>query len=68
MLKVEKRNGNIVDFENEKIEIAVGKAMKETERGLDEELAKKIAQLVREQFQKRDIVILKRSRMLWKYI
>lgn len=56
MLKVEKRNGNIVDFENEKIEIAVGKAMKETERGLDEELAKKIAQLVREQFQERDIV------------
>ena len=43
MLKVEKRNGQVVDFEKEKIEIAVSKAMKETEKGADEELAKQIA-------------------------
>lgn len=43
MLKVEKRNGQVVDFEKEKIEIAVLKAMRETEKGADEELAKQIA-------------------------
>lgn len=43
MLKVEKRNGKIVDFEKEKIEIAISKAMKETDKGLDEEVAKKVA-------------------------
>ena len=43
MLKVEKRNGQIVDFEEDKIEIAITKAMKETDKGSDEVLAKKIA-------------------------
>ncbi len=43
VLKVEKRNGQVVDFEKEKIEIAVLKAMRETEKGADEELAKQIA-------------------------
>lgn len=56
MLKVEKRNGNIVDFDNEKIEIAIGKAMKETEKGLDEALAKQIAELIREEFNELDVV------------
>lgn len=46
MLRVEKRNGNIVDFENEKIQIAISKAMDETEKGIDEELAKEIAENV----------------------
>jgi len=44
MLKVEKRNGTIVDFEGDKIEIAISKAMKETDKGDDEALSKKIAQ------------------------
>lgn len=44
MLKVEKRNGQVVDFEKEKIEIAVIKAMKETEKGADEALAKQVAE------------------------
>lgn len=43
MLKVEKRNGQIVEFQGEKIEIAVKKAMNETEKGIDEALAKEIA-------------------------
>lgn len=43
MLKVEKRNGIIVDFEREKIGEAVKKAMAETETGIDENLAKGIA-------------------------
>jgi ribonucleoside-diphosphate reductase alpha chain len=44
MLKVEKRNGMIVDFQEDKIEIAITKAMKETDKGADELVAKKIAQ------------------------
>ncbi len=56
MLKVEKRNGSIVDFENEKIEIAIGKAMKETDKGLDEVLAAQIAKLIFEEFQNLELV------------
>lgn len=56
MLKVEKRNGNIVDFENEKIEIAISKAMDETEKGIDEELAKEIAESVFQEFRNLDVV------------
>ncbi|MEW8973896.1 MAG: adenosylcobalamin-dependent ribonucleoside-diphosphate reductase [Tissierellaceae bacterium] len=56
MLKVEKRNGNIVDFENEKIEIAISKAMDETEKGRDEELAKEIARNVFQEFQELKVV------------
>ncbi|QQY79001.1 ribonucleoside-diphosphate reductase class II [Keratinibaculum paraultunense] len=43
MLKVEKRNGMIVDFDGEKIVNAICKAMAETEQGIDEEIAKGIA-------------------------
>ena len=43
MLKVEKRNGQVVDFEKEKIELAISKAMKETDKGLDEEVAASLA-------------------------
>lgn len=50
MLKVEKRNGKIVDFEGDKIEIAITKAMKETDKGADEEISKKISQGVYEEF------------------
>jgi len=56
VLKVEKRNGNIVDFENEKIEIAISKAMDETEKGIDEELAKEIAESVFQEFRNLDVV------------
>ena len=55
-MKVEKRNGSIVDFENDKIEIAVGKAMKETEKGLDESLAKEIAKLISDEFSETEVV------------
>ncbi|MGM0396031.1 MAG: adenosylcobalamin-dependent ribonucleoside-diphosphate reductase [Bacillota bacterium] len=50
MLKVEKRNGQIVDFEAEKIAIAVKKAMNETEKGIDEELAISIGENAVEAF------------------
>ena len=50
MLKVEKRNGQIVEFQGGKIEVAVKKAMNETEKGIDETLAKAIADKAMEQF------------------
>ena len=56
MLKVEKRNGSVVDFENEKIMIAISKAMRETEEGLDEDLATEIAENIEEEFKDRDAV------------
>jgi len=49
-LKVEKRNGNVVDFENEKIVIAITKAMKETDLGEDINLANEIAEQVKMEF------------------
>lgn len=56
MLKVEKRNGMIVDFDGEKIVIAVTKAMAETEDGIDEEIANKIAQEAYESFKDLDVI------------
>lgn len=56
MLKVEKRNGQVVDFEAEKIEIAVSKAMRETEKGADENLAKQIAEDTISEFSSLDVV------------
>jgi len=44
LLKVEKRNKQIVDFEPDKIAIAVEKAMNETDKGIDKELAKQIGE------------------------
>ncbi len=42
-MKVIKRNGSEVEFDKRKISNAIAKAMKETERGIDEDLAYKIA-------------------------
>ncbi|MCR3955180.1 MAG: adenosylcobalamin-dependent ribonucleoside-diphosphate reductase [Gudongella sp.] len=56
MLKVEKRNGQVVDFEAEKIAIAVRKAMNETEKGIDEELAKSIGENAIEAFSGKETV------------
>lgn len=56
MLKVEKRNGMIVDFDGEKIVIAVSKAMAETEDGIDEEIANKIAEEAYESFKDLDVI------------
>ncbi|GMG95841.1 adenosylcobalamin-dependent ribonucleoside-diphosphate reductase [Tepidimicrobium xylanilyticum] len=56
MLKVEKRNGMIVDFDGEKIINAVCKAMAETEEGIDEAIANKIAQEAYETFKDLDVV------------
>lgn len=50
MLKVEKRNGTIVEFEKEKIVNAIVRAMEETEIGADEGLAIQIADTVFDQF------------------
>lgn len=48
MVKLKKRNGDIVKFEMDKIIIAIEKAMKETELGIDSEISKKIAEEVYE--------------------
>ncbi|MCF6465750.1 adenosylcobalamin-dependent ribonucleoside-diphosphate reductase [Clostridium sp. Cult2] len=56
MLKVEKRNGMIVDFDGDKIVNAISKAMAETEVGIDEEIAKQIADKAYETFSDLDVV------------
>lgn len=58
MLKVEKRNGQIVEFQAEKIEVAVKKAMYETEKGVDEELAKSIGANAIEAFKDKEKVTI----------
>ena len=60
MLNVEKRNGNIVEFENEKIEFAITKAMRETEDGVDEVLAGKIASLIGEELGSQESVSIEK--------
>ena len=56
MVKVEKRDGRIVDFDGEKIVNAIGKAMVRTEKGLDQELARKIADKAYEVFKELEVV------------
>lgn len=51
MVKVEKRNKDMVDFEGEKIQAAIMKAMAETEKGVDEGVAREIAEYAHEFFQ-----------------
>lgn len=56
MLNVEKRNGSIVVFEKEKIEVAIMKAMRETDIGEDESLAKEIAENVYQKAMDMDVI------------
>ncbi len=56
MLKVEKRNGDIVAFEAEKIGNAVMQAMKESDLGVNEELAMEIGEKAQEKFKDEDVV------------
>ncbi len=58
MLRVEKRNGKVVDFEGDKIEIAISKAMKETDLGDDSSVSKKIAEDVYNQFSELEVVTI----------
>lgn len=55
-MKVEKRNGTVVDFQGDKIVNAVSKAMAETEQGIDEGLAKEIADKAFHIFSNVDVV------------
>lgn len=50
MIKVEKRNGDVVPFEPDKIAAAVLKAMKESDLGEDETLAREIGEKAQEKF------------------
>ncbi|MDD2446384.1 MAG: adenosylcobalamin-dependent ribonucleoside-diphosphate reductase [Tissierellia bacterium] len=50
MVKVEKRNGSIVEFEGSKIQIAITKAMNETDKGADEAISKQVAEAAHEEF------------------
>ncbi len=56
MVQVKKRNGSFVDFNEEKIVIAISKAMAETEKGVDREIAEKIAEKAFETFKELDVV------------
>ncbi len=56
MLKVEKRNGMIVDFDGDKIVKAITKAMAETDEGIDFDLAMEIADKVYNAFKDREII------------
>lgn len=49
-MQVRKRNGNLVEFEGEKIVIAIEKAMAETEAGVDSSVSKEIAEKIQEDF------------------
>ncbi len=60
MLKVEKRNKAIVEFERDKIVNAVKKAMDETVLGIDEKLAEKIASETYDHFSVLDMVDIER--------
>lgn len=60
MLRVEKRNGDIVPFEPEKIGSAVVKAMKESGGEVDEALAMKVAENAAEKFKDSEIVHIER--------
>lgn len=55
-LRVQKREGNIVDFDVTKIVVAIEKAMRETQAGVDEEAAKHIADEVLYQVETKDVV------------
>ena len=55
-MKVRKRNKNVVEFDAEKIVVAVEKAMAETEGGVDEDAARAVAQEVTERCTGEDVV------------
>ena len=50
MGKVVKRNGRVVDYDQSKIEIAIQKAMAETDQAVDEACAKSVADQVTKEF------------------
>ena len=56
MIKVEKRNGMIVDFDGDKIVKAISKAMAETEEGVDEKVAREIAKKAFQHFSNTEVV------------
>lgn len=53
-MQVRKRNGSLVDFEGEKIVIAIEKAMAETELGVDSEVSKAVANKIFENFKDKE--------------
>lgn len=57
MSKVIKRDGRELDFDKSKIEIAVSKAMAETEAGVNAEAAKQIADAAQEKFKDTTVTI-----------
>ena len=55
-MQVVKRNGSLVEFQREKIVDAIIKAMLETEKGIDEEIAWSIAEDIELEFEESDII------------
>ncbi len=52
MIKIAKRNGNQVEFDQSKIVLAIEKAMMETEKGADHELSERIGREIYEEVSK----------------
>ncbi len=55
-MQVKKRNGNLVEFELEKIVIAIEKAMQETDLGVDEEVSRQIAETIEEKHSQEEVL------------
>ena len=55
MKEVKKRDGRVVDFDETKIELAIKKAMAETEKGIDESLVEKIIAKVKQKAEKSNL-------------
>jgi len=69
ILKIKKRNGEIVDFNQEKSLNAVFKAITATKQGNGKKTKKisdKIVEILNRRFKKRRYLMLSRSRILWK--
>ena len=56
MIKVIKRNNEVVEFDRSKVEIAILKAMEETDAGTDETLALKISCIIMDKYIYEEIV------------
>lgn len=57
MRDVKKRDGRVVSFDETKIELAIKKAMAETEKGIDESLVEKIISKVKQKVEKANLSV-----------
>ena len=55
-MKIEKRDGRVVDFDNERVTNAIEKAMLETVDGVDKKLSRRITDAIRKEIESNDLV------------